>query len=69
MSSLIQRRYQQENMLQMKREFKLKKEYEKENNSRLMRKLVDKITNLKLVDSKARLPEEEIQNFDRLSYG
>ena len=65
MSSLIQRRYQQENMLQMKREFKLKKEYEKENNSRLMRKLVDKITNLKLVDSKARLPEEEIQNFDR----
>ena len=69
MSSLIQKRYQQENMLQMKREFKLKKEYEKENNSRLMRKLVDKITNLKLVDSKARLPEEEIQNFDRLSYG
>lgn len=65
MSSLIQKRYQQENMLQMKREFKLKKEYEKENNSRLMRKLVDKITNLKLVDSKARLPEEEIQNFDR----
>ena len=48
---------------------KQKKEYEKEKNSRLMRKLVDKITNLKLVDSKARLPEEEIQNFDRLSYG
>lgn len=62
---LKQRRYQQEAILQMKREFKLRREYEEEHNTKLMRKLVDKISDLKALDPKERLPEEEIHNFER----
>lgn len=50
----------------MKKQFKLKKEYEEEKNTLLMRKLVDKISNLKLVDSKTKLPDSNIINFNRL---